>query len=197
MLLSFFVLVHVLLILYHSHYIFFMNVCVCDRGSKWRRNNVQNQENNKDEEGICHVCCTKGGGGNSQWVAEGDEICVLLYILICVMYTYHCFFCGGNEFIRCCATLEQCVSCLMGRTSTQIPPPQLWIVSNMFIFPCSCLYMRCMNYSWYILRWMICRIEITKMNDKKQQLWCIHKWYLVVEDDDQIDCFLAQTGGCF
>ena len=86
-----------------------------------------------------------------------------------VMYTYHCFFCGGNEFIRYCATLDQCVSCLMGRTSTQIPPPQLWIVINMFIFPCSCLYMRCMNYSWYILRWMICRIEITKMNDKKQQ----------------------------
>ena len=53
-------------IIFHSHYIFFMNVCVCDRGSKWRRNNVQNQENNKDEEGICHVCCTKGGGGNGQ-----------------------------------------------------------------------------------------------------------------------------------
>ena len=72
------------------------------------------------------------------------------------------------KFIRCCATLDQCVLCLMGRTSTQIPPLQLWTVSNVFIVSCLCLYEMYELLMIYILRWMNCLTEITKMNDKKQ-----------------------------
>jgi len=59
------------------------------RGSKWWRDNVQNQEDYKDEEGIRHLCSKEGSWGHCQWVIIIWLICAFIevYILIiCLMW---------------------------------------------------------------------------------------------------------------